>query len=184
MKLEDQICSLDLAKRLKDFGVKQESLYIYGNTSIIPRSSIMGWDKHELFMPHVIAAFTSSELMELLPRIIDTKKGEPFNNFRFNLTRSLIIENSEPKATFLVNYICDTIDLSNDVDVALFPMQLLRHNIYDQTLANTLAKTLIHLIKNGLVLTDNKDNTPKCPICSHVMMEKKYCDYCAMETLK
>jgi len=30
MKLEDQICSLELAKRLKELGVKQKSLFVYG----------------------------------------------------------------------------------------------------------------------------------------------------------
>jgi hypothetical protein len=29
MKLEQQVCNLDLAKRLKDFGVKQESLFYW-----------------------------------------------------------------------------------------------------------------------------------------------------------
>lgn len=29
MKLEDQVCSLDLAKRLKELGVKQESLHFW-----------------------------------------------------------------------------------------------------------------------------------------------------------
>jgi len=29
MKLEDQVCSLELAKRLKDLGMKQESLWYW-----------------------------------------------------------------------------------------------------------------------------------------------------------
>lgn len=31
MKLEDQVCSLELAKRLKEFGVKQESAFYWTN---------------------------------------------------------------------------------------------------------------------------------------------------------
>ena len=31
MKLEDQICSLDLAKRLKELGARQESLFWWGH---------------------------------------------------------------------------------------------------------------------------------------------------------
>jgi len=30
MKLEDQVCSLELAKRLKELGVEQESLFYWG----------------------------------------------------------------------------------------------------------------------------------------------------------
>lgn len=74
MKLEHQVCSLELAKKLKELGVKQESLFFweYWNNQvyavkfkpfvIVPDLSIK---KLELF-----AAFTVAELGQLLPECI------------------------------------------------------------------------------------------------------------------
>ena len=58
MKLEDQVCSLELAKRLKALGVKQESaFYFYGDGSV-QFGKAMGW---------TCSAFTVAELGEMLP---------------------------------------------------------------------------------------------------------------------
>lgn len=92
MKLEKQVCSLELAKKLKKLGVKQESLWYHKDTS--------GGDWHEgesleleggkiknqkkpvaksFFMPahmvtehddDVVSAFTTSELGEMLPKFL------------------------------------------------------------------------------------------------------------------
>jgi len=60
MKLEDQVCSLELAKRLKELGVKQESVFVYyepeGGIHFVDRDMRSG----------DIAAFTVAELGELL----------------------------------------------------------------------------------------------------------------------
>jgi hypothetical protein len=76
MKLENQVCSLELSKKLKELGVKQESLFwwfcdgsqahriIYGNTDV-PMT------KYTLH-----SAFTVAELGELLPLFVDTSKND------------------------------------------------------------------------------------------------------------
>lgn len=60
MKLDDQVCSLELAKRLKELGVKQNALF--------------SWNKYGTFFTQQmepedspISAFTVSELGEMLP---------------------------------------------------------------------------------------------------------------------
>lgn len=78
MTLEQQVCSLDLAKRLKELGVKQEgyfSWYIdeYQNTEV-SRVAPQGRFSERLF-----SAFTVAELGELLyrqPKYIGTTLEE------------------------------------------------------------------------------------------------------------
>jgi hypothetical protein len=62
MKLEDQVCSLEYAKKLKELGISQESLFCYTN------------DYDLEFLPSeirncniCISAFTVAELGEMLP---------------------------------------------------------------------------------------------------------------------
>lgn len=63
MKLSDQVCSLDLAKRLKELGVKQDSLF-YWFECPVKNEWIIGnpnrdWENY--------SAFTVAELGKLLP---------------------------------------------------------------------------------------------------------------------
>lgn len=92
MKQEQQVVSLDLAKRLKELGVKQESLFWWypnyvnidmaidaGDRSL--EGQIHGWDITYLAgemtteSPDLISAFTVAELGELLPSFIDDEAG-------------------------------------------------------------------------------------------------------------
>lgn len=90
MKLENQVCSLELSKRLKELGVKQKSYFIWANNNLIPRISMMELDKHELFETHICAAFTVAELGEMLPAslsnedILFISKGPDFYNAYYN----------------------------------------------------------------------------------------------------
>ena len=63
MKLENQVCSLDLAKRLKELGVKQESYFWW--------QWFEGGQEFELadsqHLPEDVCAFTVAELGEMLP---------------------------------------------------------------------------------------------------------------------
>jgi hypothetical protein len=65
MNLEHQVCSLDLAKRLKELGVKQESHFVW----------IEGYDGHAFIRqaldwpepnPEAISAFSVAELGDLM----------------------------------------------------------------------------------------------------------------------
>ena len=61
MKLEQHVCSLDLAKRLKELGVKQESLFWWGEITKEVHYCKAGKPLH-------ISAFTVAELGEMLPK--------------------------------------------------------------------------------------------------------------------
>lgn len=73
MKLEQQVCSLDLAKRLKELGVDQlHSLFIYRKYSLREKHDIMFDPKRNLailsgMIQEELAAFTVAELGEMLP---------------------------------------------------------------------------------------------------------------------
>lgn len=83
MKLEDQVCSLDLAKRLNELGVKQDSLFYWGwyepLDDIVRQRGGHLWrlslglntpaDCYALAEPDErYAAFTVAELGEMLPQ--------------------------------------------------------------------------------------------------------------------
>ncbi len=66
MKLENQVCSLELAKKLKELGVNQESLF-YWERQYLPQVTtdwriMLGHQYNEY-----ISAFTVAELGEMLP---------------------------------------------------------------------------------------------------------------------
>jgi hypothetical protein len=143
MKIEDQVCSLELAKRLKELGVKQESYFYWFVLVGIGTARLRNneW-RPEVSGEEPISAFTVSELMEMLPAYIDTKKNEPFNTFYFDLRKR-----TAKNIQYIVNYYCDTVDQT----VNIVPYQLLSKNIYDEKLADCLAKTLIYLTGEGLI---------------------------------
>lgn len=64
MKLEDQVCSLDLAKRLKELGVKQESVFWWRGDRTEPQWYVA----HERGPVYDVryAAFTVAELADRL----------------------------------------------------------------------------------------------------------------------
>lgn len=77
MKLEQQCVSLELAKRLKELGVKQESVFWWqvkfsSNRVRLVQNPSTGCDNDEFDW---YAAFTVAELGSLLPRYVSTKKS-------------------------------------------------------------------------------------------------------------
>lgn len=83
MKLEQQVCSLELSKRLKELGFEQESLfYWYGarKFNLIMNSEIRDilWDERcfenlteTAELKERFSAYTVAELGEMLPETID-----------------------------------------------------------------------------------------------------------------
>jgi len=86
MKLEQQVCNLELAKRLKKLGVKQESLWIWAYGKIC-------WYKEN--EPNSYSAFTVAELGEMLKC-----RGIYFNQCINPRAKSWVIIDKE-KATIL-----------------------------------------------------------------------------------
>ncbi|WP_315823033.1 hypothetical protein [Paraflavitalea speifideaquila] len=67
MKLQDQVCSSDQAKRLKELGIAQDSLFVitYGTGRTVTRDEA---EKNDLAGK---AAFTVAELLMILPEVIE-----------------------------------------------------------------------------------------------------------------
>lgn len=75
MKIEQQVTSLEISKRLKELGVKQESLFYWSSYGmkfkketheLIPENEI-----NPSFMEDYISAFTVAELGEMLVRLLE-----------------------------------------------------------------------------------------------------------------
>lgn len=123
MKLEDQVCNLELAKRLKELGVKQESAFYWGcrdgqNINLFSLDTVLDWGLEETFEPcdQDVSAFTVAELGEILP-----------------LDRLCTNKNSKVAVWF---------------DSAIPPTESI---ITGTTEADARAKMLIHLIEKGIV---------------------------------
>jgi len=72
MNLEQQVCSLDLAKRLKELGVKQESAWYWKHNTESPHGSIDEWvlvhydnEPYQVGSEYHVAALTVAELGEM-----------------------------------------------------------------------------------------------------------------------
>lgn len=76
MELKDQVCSLELAKKLKELGVKQESLFYWVNQVAMKGAETIWFpdDPKELKPYKHYSAFTVAELGELLPKKTGYKK--------------------------------------------------------------------------------------------------------------
>lgn len=74
MRIENQVCSLELAKRLKELGVKQESS-LFWTERWMPHQTqdwLLDLNRHG----NQIAAFTVAELGEMIPEKINFR--EPY----------------------------------------------------------------------------------------------------------
>lgn len=76
MKLENQVCNLELSKKLKKLGVKQESLF-YWTPEETEGSYLIYRGKEKPYFAD-ISAFTVAELGEMLPKQLrlKIKKGQ------------------------------------------------------------------------------------------------------------
>ncbi|RLE65061.1 MAG: hypothetical protein DRJ47_06095 [Thermoprotei archaeon] len=65
MDIEEQVVSVELAKRLKEVGVDQESLFYWASGSLLFFEEVDWSDVDDIY-----SAFTAVELMDLLPTSI------------------------------------------------------------------------------------------------------------------
>lgn len=136
MKLENQVVSLDLSKRLKELGFKQDSLFwwdlqgdigdnrariIYKNSEIMRRFPI-----------NLISTYTVAELGEMLPSIIQ-KAYSP----RYELEYNFPIKNDEKYTDqdFVIRYRSEEKSFG----------------VTAKTEADARAKMLIYLKENNLI---------------------------------
>jgi hypothetical protein len=135
MKLENQVCSLELAKQLKELGVKQESLYFWcqqegQNPGIIPKAKakrILSWHKE------IVSAFTVAELGEMLP---DKLANEEYLALHCIKTRKM---SEEYKPIYKIFF----------APAGATPKRIHEQNAFTE--ADARAKILIYLLKNNLL---------------------------------
>ncbi|MCK5016595.1 MAG: hypothetical protein KAS32_05915 [Candidatus Peribacteraceae bacterium] len=131
MKLEDQVCSLELSQKLKELGVKQESRYVwvdladprqsYGSMYKL-KSSSTGWNKP-------FSAFTVAELGEMLELYLH----KSWKNANDNWMCSCLVD--------------EKVDDENTYSKEIFEEA--------KTEADARAKMLIYLIENKLIEGSN-----------------------------
>lgn len=146
MKLEDQICSLELAKKLKELYVGYKSIYCYFYSKRMDRtfgefhSYIDNYDRREDFIEFVCYGYTVSELMDLLPTFIIIDSLSPHDCFYLEVHKR-----TYENIRYCAKYVCSSMD-GKEVDNPLFQ----RHcpaKSHDSNLADCLAKLLIYLIE-------------------------------------
>jgi len=151
MTLEKQVTSLELSKRLRELGAKQESYFMWHRNKL--RNLVYLSESFEITKPEecerVASAFTVAELGELLPGTIETENAAYANPEHPNKGMRdgyyvLSCGRSDPKST--VRYF--------DVDYAdkSIPRDVLRlHTEMADTEADARAKMLIYLLENNLI---------------------------------
>lgn len=137
MKLENQVASLELAKRLKELGVKQESLWYWLKAYSDDRYHVVLEGGFNKFNKDDYSAFTVAELGEMLPNTIDINEtettkwhGSTYSNLHTIALLELHKGDIEYSAIGMKRYFCS---VSGDTE------------------ADARAKMLIYLIENKLI---------------------------------
>lgn len=123
MKLEDQLTSLDLSRRLKELGVEQESLWYWRE---IPGQALhcdIYWPARENMLPY-ISAYSVAELGEMLPIYIE----------------------QDDKAFEL-----ETVKDSYGWSIGYLNKWSVLNRLHEVNEADARAKMLIHLLESGLI---------------------------------
>jgi hypothetical protein len=139
MKLEKQVCSLELAKELKKLGVKQESSFYWEeDMDFLVKGSGLGIKKNgkyivvngdfNLYGGKRYSAFTTTELGDILPEKL--YNWNDYNN---------ILELKQKKHDGIWEVIYNNAELDNGIYIS------------EKTESDARAKMLIHLIKNDII---------------------------------
>jgi len=126
MKLEEQVVSLELAKKLKELGVKQDSFFKWGKMAGEPR--VFYPAMMTAFYDTLCSAFTVAELGEMLPE----GDGGDYCKGYFTMDNEAYEYHPEYKEH----------------------CEIYRIGVWEKTEADARAKLLIHLIEEGLVIGD------------------------------
>ena len=130
MKLEDQVCSLELAKRLKELGVKQESYFQWEQYEESYEPSVRPCKDMGFHTEFIAPAFTVAELGEIM-----TEAGHGVVS-RIGTTACATLVKKEWWVTG-GNWLPEK--------------QKYDHLETSEKWADALAKMLIHLIEKGIV---------------------------------
>lgn len=146
MKLEEQVCSLELAKKLKELGVKQDSLFYYEK------------DEYQFWYDRILR--TAKPDIKMEGEAIDTREGDYFNHDENSISAFTVAELGEmlpdeypgDSDSNLLIFKAEAKDLvhwyiryENDVQ------EMSIHTEFAETEANARAKMLIYLLENKLI---------------------------------
>lgn len=131
--LKWQVCNLELAKKLKELGVKQESLWYWDFSDYKVYKEIGLINKYDMEITNNhISAFTCAELGEMLPDEIWTGNQYFITTYKRN-------------DTYYVSY-----RYEDDIDSGILIITEAK------TEADARAKMLIYLLENKLITNDPK----------------------------
>jgi hypothetical protein len=150
-KLKLQVCSLELSKKLSELNIKSESLLFWIKHANYKVGWILAMDGgfNRKYHSESISAFTASELLELLPNLVNVKGHEPFDNYRIIINKFYCVdERNVMTNNFIVNYECDTSEIAGE---NAWNSRKLTNSKYDPNLSNACAKMLIYLLENKLI---------------------------------
>jgi hypothetical protein len=135
MKLEQQVCSLDLAKRLKELGCKQDEREYYWLRAVEDRKEhfILKYNLFAVREPGRVAAFTVAELGEMLPPCIEPEEG---TDSWLDIRK---LENEVTDGGWRVSYVDAGNEDDEDPDMTA------------ATFAEAMAKMLVYLLENKLI---------------------------------
>lgn len=153
MKIEDQVTSLDISKRLKELRVKQDSLFEYrllhiGEEMVWSKPILVGTIPKKLGTADVgygeLSAFTSSELGEMLPQFV-TKKGKNENRGEY-WERTFTLHTYKERSVTFLRYV----RAQEDGAMSKYDYSDFLHSTSGNE-QDARAKMLIYLIENKLI---------------------------------
>ncbi len=158
MQIEDQVCSLELAKRLKELGVKQESYFKWRKVCHefeLKNEVYDEWHKSEFCYSECqcesdekYSAFSVAELGAMLPVHIEIKSSY----LRLDFSKSMSATECETGnlgTRFSYHRLIEKEGFSYDTRYCNHEKVFLQE--FSNKEANTRAKMLVHLIESGLM---------------------------------
>ena len=154
MKLENQVVSLDLAKRLKELGVRQESLFYFKKEWYDPnppfrqadirwvlRCSYQEMSGQTVKVDEHIPAYTVAELGEMLPEFINE---DGFSKRLAQYTAPYFEDITPPRVNFNLYY-----QFENEKHRS--QPEKYKNHVHARHEADARAKLLIYLLENNLI---------------------------------
>lgn len=131
MEIEDQVCSLELAKKLKELGIKQDSIFDWVLNNHKPDYYLWlmsPYNRENLRFKDQYSAFTVAELGEMLPETLYDENDKYINII------TIFKENDIWTCAYHYDFSCPP-----------------RFSFRDFNFADCLAKMLIYLVENKLI---------------------------------
>lgn len=163
MNISDQVLSISLSKKLKELGIKQDSLFYWFD---METHHYLFCKEYEQYSKHVnldinngFSAFTVSELGQLLPTVL-------------NISRTIKLDNKEKEINYEYHIKISHFGTSDHWQCSYigYPVLegILLHEIgssafgeNDEKMVDAIAKMVIYLIENNLMIIDDRDAQTK-----------------------